>query len=231
LTQAINVTIPALIPNNILISASPASSLVATQSCSLLALQSRNGTTATNVTSNTTVTLSGTNGASFYYDTGCTVEASPLTMIINSGTNSVSGLYIKTANTGNVTISGTSLITVSNLTLNYSAPAPTMLSMSGPILMNAMTSCGNYIVTTQDALGIERNVTSSTTMSVSSSGGAILQFYSDASCSTPLTNDQVILSSGTSSANFYARASTAGSAQIEVTTPGLNSSTYLLDVQ
>ncbi|MGZ6419131.1 MAG: beta strand repeat-containing protein, partial [Pseudobdellovibrio sp.] len=231
LTQALTVTNPAAAPDNILITASPSTGLIATQSCSSLTLQSRNGTTAANVTSNQTYTLSGTNGAGFYYDSGCTAAASPVTLTIANGTNSISGLYVKTANTGSVTISGTGTLTVNSLTLSYSSPPPTMLALSGPTLISSGTTCGNYTVTTQDGAGITRNVTSNTTITAASTGSVPVQFYSDSSCSTALPSNQVTVNSGTSSASFYVQGSTAGSAQVQVSGSGLTSATQSITVQ
>lgn len=231
LTQAINVTSPALVPNNVLITATPSSGLIATQSCSSLTLQSRNGTTAANVTANTTITLSATNGGAFYYDSGCTAAASPSSLTIASGTNSISGLYIRSANVGNVTVSGSGSLTVNSLILNYSAPPPTLLTLSGPILMNAGTTCGNYIVTTQDSAGVNRNVSTNTTVTVSSTGAAAVQFYSDSACNVALPSNQVTVNSGSSSASFYSRGNSAGSAEIQVSSPGLTSANYSVNVQ
>jgi hypothetical protein len=231
LTRAITVTTPALVPNNILISASPSSSLVATQSCSLLTLQSRNGSTPANVTSNSTFTLSGTNGANFYYDSGCTAEASPSSLTILNGTNSISGLYVKTANSGSVTISGTGSLTVNSLVLSYSAPPPTLLALSGPILLNSGSTCGAYTVTTQDGAGIDRNVSANTLVSFASTGAAAVQFYSDAACTVALPSNQVTVSSGASSANFYIGGNSVGSAEIEGSSVGLTSATYSVEIQ
>jgi hypothetical protein len=231
LTRTLTVNSPAPVPNNILISAAPSSSLIATQSCSLLTLQSRNGSTPANVTSNSTFTLSGTNGVEFYYDSGCTAVASPSSLTILNATNSITGIYVKTANTGNVTLSGSGPITVNNLVLNYSAPPPTLLTLSGPILMNAGSTCGSYTVTTQDAAGIDRNVSANTAISVASTGSAPLQFYSNATCTTALPSNQVSVTTGTSSATFYVRGNSAGSANIQVTNVGLTSATYSVTIQ
>lgn len=231
LTRAVTVTVPAPVPNNILITASPSSSLIATQSCSALTLQSRNGSTAANVTANATFTLSGTNGANFYYDSGCTAVASPSSLTILNGTSSISGLYVKTANVGTVTISGTGSITVNNLNLTYSAPQPTRLDLAGPILMNALTTCGSYTVMTQDAGGVERNVSANKSISLVSTGAAAVQFYSDASCSTALPSDQVTVTSGSSRTTFYVRGDTAGSAEIKASSAGLTDATHSLTVQ
>lgn len=231
LTVALNVTTPALVPNNILISAAPSSNLVATQSCSLLTLQSRNGTTPANVTSNSTFTLAGTNGASFYYDSGCTAAASPSSLTIANATNSISGLYVKTANVGNVTISGTGPITVNSLTLSYAAPAPTLLTLSGPILMNAGTTCGSYTVTTQDSAGVDRNVSANTTIALASTGSKTVQFYSNSTCTTALPSSQVTVNSGSSSATFYVRGNSAGSAEIQASSSGLTSALYSVTIQ
>lgn len=231
LTRAVTVTVPAPVPNNILITASPSSSLVATQSCSALTLQSRSGSTAANVTANATFTLSGTNGANFYYDSGCTAVASPISLTILNGTSSISGLYVKTANVGTITISGTGSITVNNLNLTYSAPQPTRLDLAGPILMNAVTTCGSYTVMTQDAGGVERNVSANKSISLVSTGAAAVQFYSDASCSTAVPSDQVTVTSGSSRTTFYVRGDTAGAAEIKASSAGLTDATHSLTVQ
>jgi hypothetical protein len=231
LNLGINVTSPALVPNNILITASPSTGLVATQSCSLLTLQSRNGSTPANVTSNSTFTLSGTNGASFFLDNGCTAAASPLTMTIASNTNSISGLYVRTANTGSVVISGTGPLTVNSLNLTYSAPAPTRLALSGPILMNAGLTCGSYNVKTQDGAGVDRNVLANTTISFASTGSVGVQFFSDSTCSTPLPSNQVTVNTGSNSANVFARGNTAGAAQIQVSATGLTTDSQSVTIQ
>jgi hypothetical protein len=231
LTQNLTVTSPAPVPNNILITATPSSSLVATQSCSSITLQSRNGTTAANVTSNSTFTLSATNGAAFYFDSGCTADASPNSLTILNGTSSISGLYVKTANVGSVTISGTGPLTVNNLVLSYSAPPPTLLTLSGPILMNAGSTCGSYTVTTQDGAGVDRNVSTNTTVSVASTGSAAVQFYSNSTCTTALPSNQVTVSSGSSSAVFYSRGNSAGSANIQASSTGLTSASYSVTIQ
>lgn len=220
-----------LAPNNIQISASPSSSLVATQSCSQVTVQSRNGATPANVTSNTTVTLSANNGGTYYYDSGCTAVASPSTLTIANGQNTATGLYTRTANTGGVTLSGTASLTVNSLALTYAAPAPTQLAVTGPILLNAGSSCGLYTVTTQDAGSIARSVSSDTTITASSTGSEALQFYSNASCTTPLPSDQVTVSNGSSTASFYARGNVAGSAQVTVNGGGLTAANQNVTVQ
>jgi hypothetical protein len=230
LTQAINVTSPALTANNVLLTANPSTSLVATQSCSLLTLQSRNNTTVVNVTSNTTFTLSVTNGAGFFYDSGCTAAASPLTMTIAANTSSVSGLYVRSPNSGNATISGTGSLTFNGVTLSYSAPPPTMLDLTGPIFLFQGTTCGVFNIKTQDSAGFDRNVTSNTTVNVASTGTVPLQFFSDSSCSTALPSNQVTINTGASSATFYAKGSTVGAASAQVTSTGLTSSSHSLNV-
>jgi Putative Ig domain len=231
LNQTLNVSVPAPVPNNIFMSAAPSSNLVATQSCSLINLQSRNGTTLANVTANSTYTLSGTNGAQFFYDSGCTVPASPISLTILNGTNSISGLYIKTANVGSVTISGAGSLTVNNLVLSYAAPAPTMLALSGPILMNAGTACGAYKVTTQDSAGVDRNVSANTAITFTSTGSKAVQFYSNSTCSTALPSSRVTISSGSNNASFYVRGNSAGSAEVQASGSGLTSATYSLTIQ
>lgn len=228
LSQSVNVTLPA---DNILITAVPSTGLIATQSCSALTLQSRNGTTPVNVTTNSTFTLSGTNGASFYLDSGCTAQASPSSRTILANTNSISGLYVKTANTGNVTISGTGPLTVNNLILVYSAPAPTLLALSGPNVLNAGTSCGSYTVTTQDSGGVPRNVSSNATITAASTGAAAVQFYSNSACTTALPSNQVTVSSGNNNTTFYVRGNAAGSAQVQVSAAGLSSDSYGVTVK
>lgn len=219
------------VPNNILITATPSVGLVANQSCSLLSIQSRNGVTAANVTANSTFTFAATNGAQFYYDSGCTAAASPINLTISSGASTASGLYIRGTNAGNVTISGTGPLTVNNLTLSYTATPPTMLTITGPTIVVAGISCGTHTITSQDANGIDRGVLSNTTVSVANVGAQSVQFYSDASCSTPLPGNAITMNTGTSSAVFYVRGSTAGSASIQVTAPGLTSATHSLTVQ
>jgi Putative Ig domain len=231
LTRTITVALPAPVPNNISISATPATGLIATQSCSLLTLTSRNGTTAANVTANLAVTLAGTNGASFYWDSGCTVEAAPATLTILNATSSVNGLYVKTANTGSVTLSGTSLITVNTLALTYGAPPPTLLAVTGAVLMNAGSSCGSYTVTTQDNAGVNRNVSTATPVALTSTGAVAVEFYSNSTCTTSLPSSQVTISSGSSSATFYVRGNTAGNAQIQASRSGLTSGTYSVVIQ
>lgn len=231
LTQAVNVTTPALVANNILITAAPATGLVATQSCSLLTLQARNGTTNANVSGAQSFTLNGTNGAAFYLDNGCTAVASPASLTIANGTSSISGIYTKTANTGTVTIGATGGLTVNGATLTYSAPPPTLLALTGPILMNAGSTCGNYTIETQDGAGVPRNVAANTQITAASTGSVAVQFYSDASCSTPLPSNQVTVTSGTNTANFYSQGSTPGSATIQVSGSGLTSASQSLTVQ
>lgn len=231
LTRAVNVTAPPLVPNNVLITASPAVGLVANQSCSLLTVQSRNGVTAANVTADSTFTLSGTNGAQFYLDSGCTAPAPASTMTILNGTSVISGLYVKTANSGNVNISGSGPLTVNGVALTYSAAPPTMLTLVGPGVINAGISCGSFTVNTQDALGTNQNVLSNTVVSVSSTGAQAVQFYTDSMCTTPLPSNQMTINTGSNSATFYTRGNSAGSAQIQVTATGLTTATHSLNVQ
>lgn len=231
LTRAVTVIAPPLVPNNILITASPSTGLIANDSCSLLTLLSRNGVTAANVTANSTFTLSGTNGAQFYLDSGCTALAPATTQTILANTNTISGLYVKGPNSGNVTISGTGPITVNSLTVNYSAAAPTALALAGPVVMNAGVSCGSFTVQTQDALGTNQNVLASTVVTVSSVGATAVQFYSDSMCTTPLPGNQRTITTGSSTAQFYTRGSTVGTAQVQVTAVGLTSANHSLIMQ
>ncbi|MBY0453236.1 MAG: hypothetical protein K2P92_09380, partial [Bdellovibrionaceae bacterium] len=147
------------------------------------------------------------------------------------GTSSISGIYTKTANTGTVTIGATGGLTVNGATLTYSAPPPTLLALTGPILMNAGSTCGNYTIETQDGAGVPRNVATNTQITAASTGSVAVQFYSDASCSTPLPSNQVTVNSGTNTANFYSQGSTPGSATIQVSGSGLTSASQSLTVQ
>lgn len=217
-------------PDNILISAAPATGLIATQSCSTITVQSRAGVSAANVSANTTVTLSATNGGTFYYDSFCTALASPNTLTIASGASTATGLYLKTNDTGDVVLSGTASLTVNGPTLSYAAPAPTQLSISGPAFLTAASSCGFYTVTTQDASEITRSVASDTTVTAASTGAVPVEFYSDPSCSTALPSNQVTIATGDSSASFYGRAPSTGSAQINTTATGLTAASHSITV-
>lgn len=231
LTRGVTVVAPPLVPNNILFTASPSTGLVANISCSLLTLQSRNGVTAANVTANSTFTLSGTNGAQFYLDNGCTALAPATTMTILANTNNISSLYVKGASSGNVTLSGAGPISVNNLTINYSAAAPTALALTGPVVMNAGVSCGSFTVHTQDAIGTNQNVLTNTVVTVSSVGAQAVQFYSDSLCTTPLPGNQRTITTGSSTAQFYSRGNTVGSSQIQVTATGFTAANHSLSVQ
>ena len=229
-TKAITVSSAA---TKLAISISPSTSLVSGSSCSLVTVQTQNASsTATNVTAASTYTLSHSGStALFYYDSACTASAgnTPVVSIAN-GQNTNSTLYVANASAGSVTYTATytsgtpaGLTTGTTASIPYAAPAPTQLSLSGPTTVQAATGCGYYTITSVDGNAIAQNVSSTKTVTVTSTGTAALNFYSDASCSTALGSG-VSIASGTSAASFFARGMTAGSAQITTATTGLTGS-------
>ena len=230
-TKAITVSAAAVPATKLAVSISPNSSLVSGSSCSLVTVQTQNASsTATNVTANSTYTMSRTNGALYYYDSACTASAGATPVIsIANGANTNSTLYVANASSGSTIYTATYTsgtpagLTAGTATVTYGSPAPTQLSLSGPTTLQAASGCGYYTISSVDGNAIAQNVASTKAVTVTSTGSVALSFYSDASCTTAL-GAGVSITSGTSSASFFARGMSAGSAQISTAATGLTGS-------
>ncbi len=175
---------------------------------------------ATNVASNTTVTLAGNGSGTFYSDSGCTTSAT--TVVINSGTSAQTFYYKNTANEF-LTLSATA----TSIAIGYLPVSVGTMKMvlSGSSSINSGT-CSAYTLTTQDGTGVTTNVSVDRTFALVGQGTGL--FYSDAACTTAITS--VTVTSGTSSKIFYYKNDRTANLTFQASLSGFNSASFNLSV-
>jgi hypothetical protein len=115
------------------------------------------------------------------------------------------------------------------LTANYVGAGATKLAFTTPPRTGVVNQCLDVIsVQTRNASDTATNVTSNTTVSLASSNmgvGGAGAFYSDAACTTAITS--VLISTGSSTASFYYKATGVGDGghDVTVSASGLTSAT------
>lgn len=105
------------------------------------------------------------------------------------------------------------------------APAAQLAFLSTAQTRVAGTCSGAVSLETQDAFGNTTNVTADRTVTAS---GTNMTFFSDASCSTPLTggsSNELTITNGTSAGTFYYRGTLAGSINLNIASTGLTGAT------
>lgn len=162
-----------------------------------------------NVTSATTVDLSGGGSGIFYSDSSCTTSVSSLVM--NSGTSAKS-FYFKDVTVESLTLSAADASTVLTTgTLATKMQSKLVLSGTTPVTTGACTA---YTVTNKNFLGTPLDVSANTTVTIATSG-ASSALYSDSACTT--TTSSVTLLAGTSSTGYYMKATLVGAASLTAT--------------
>ncbi len=165
------------------------------------------------VTSSTTVTPASSplGGLTFFSDATC---ATPLGAgaVINVG-QSAASFYMKGAGTpGPVTLNVTSspaLTPASQIeTLGAGTPSNLAFTTTAPSLMAGECS-GAVTVQLQDSSGNPTSGSSATTLNLSASPSTGFTFYSDATCTPPVTTASI--AGGTSATSFYVSGVTGGS--------------------
>lgn len=150
-----------------------------------------------NVASNQTINFSGVGSASFYSDAGCSVG---ITSTIFTAGTSLKVVYLKGLSAASLSIQADdsgSLTAASKSVQIQSLPAVS-LAMTGPT-SSVVQSCATFLVKVVDAYGNSVDQGSDLTVDLLGKGSG--GFYSDAGCSA-LVN-QVTVSTGTNSKNFY----------------------------
>jgi alpha-tubulin suppressor-like RCC1 family protein/fibronectin type 3 domain-containing protein len=112
-------------------------------------------------------------------------------------TNSASGTIYMRATASGVTSACSTLTTISNAALSK-------LALTGASTVISGACYGPFTVTSEDNQGNATKTAVNTTINLSGAGSGT--FYSDSACATPATS--VIISSGTSTANYYVNDST-----------------------
>jgi hypothetical protein len=172
-------------------------------------LRDTNGN-ATPPTSATPVSLSSTSsGNHFYVDAKCSVVATTVT--IPSGSNGANFFFSDTQ-VGSPTISASvsSLAPATQVEQIYATPVtsnPAFVSAAQTLTAGACSSA--VTVQMQDSSGNQVNVSSATTVTLSSSSGGL---YADSACKMSVTS--VTVPAGSSSASFYFEATQRGTATI-----------------
>lgn len=186
---------------------------VATGGCSstiTVELDDTNNNPVTKVTYPITLALAGDPSATFYLGAGCT-GGTP-TGLSNSSTMSFS--FKATVAQGSAALTAHNAgVTDASQNWTVTASAPTKLAWkagSTPPGSLARFTCSNAIVVqTQNASSVATNATSAVTVNLSSdTAGAALSFFSDASCTAPISN--VTVPNGASESNSFYVLATGG---------------------
>ncbi|MBY0471033.1 hypothetical protein K2X30_07670 [bacterium] len=191
-----------------------------TQNCVPLTLNTMDASgNVVSVLANTTVSLSTSNGGSFYSNNTCTTTIS--SVVVSNGTYSKNFWYRKT-NVGAVNLTASApgkFPSVVALTVN--AGAATKLAWSSGGTPIASASCQVYTVTAQDANSNATPLLSAINVNLSdaSAGGA---FYSNSTCTTAVTSMPIAVGASVT-ASFYYKKTGAGSVSLTASSTGLTS--------
>ncbi|MBI3184175.1 MAG: putative metal-binding motif-containing protein [Myxococcales bacterium] len=198
-----------------LVFASPAQTVDA-GACSLLALLEARDSygNPSPVGSVTAATLSsnGSAGFGFFSDAGCSSAATAAT--IAAGQSSA-GFYFRGTVAEAVTVTATSSLGAPTQGETVRPAAASKLVITTPAQSLAVGVCSAQVtVRSQDAYGNLSNVSASTAVALAANPPAGFTFYSNATCTTPVT--QVNIASGSSSAGFYFASTASGSITVSV---------------
>jgi hypothetical protein len=158
-----------------------------------------------NVTQNTTIGLTSTDGASntFYSNAGFTTVV--MSMPMNSGTDTVTFYWIDTkAGTPTITAAetaGQALTQATQVETVSAAAATKLVYTTAAQTVTAGGDSGATTVTAEDQYGNPSNVTQNTTVGLTSTDGASNTFYSNAGFTTVVTS--MPMNSGTDMVTFY----------------------------
>lgn len=175
----------------------------------------------------TAVMTSDTGGISYFSDSGCSTALPSSHLVINSGQNQKSFYARTTVVSANRIVAddqGSALASSELITnIKPAAAASVQIQSSGTTLVD---SCSLVNVTLKDAFGNTAINSSSQTVSLSDSGSG--GFFSDSSCTNPVTT--VTLPSGSADSNVYFRSAVAGASTLTAAKSGLTSGTSNLTV-
>lgn len=172
-----------------------------------------------------TVSLSGI--SSSYSDSACSTTTTSLSFAAGESNKifyakiSSPGGYLLTASSGGVSSDQFPLVVtappsapvVSETSLQFSGPSQFSTSLCAPFVVNLLGSNGLPIIATANK-------------TITLSGTALANFYTDNSCSSPLaTLSSLSILSGSTHAIFYLKMSTPASIVLGASTPGLTSAT------
>ncbi|MGQ0506354.1 MAG: hypothetical protein ACT4TC_13665 [Myxococcaceae bacterium] len=175
-------------------------------------------------------TSSGTVG--WFTNATCTAAAAGGIFTVPSGANSVS-LYYRDSQPGSVQVS----VTNGSGLINPSAQSHTVMALPASVLAFtsapqtvAPTQCSPLaaVVEAQDSLGNAVAAPSPRTVSLSANSGSLI-FFSDSTCTTPITS--AVLSVGSSTLSFHFRESASGTRILTASSAGLTSAQQQQTVQ
>ena len=211
-------------PQSETITAAPASAIVITSAAQTLAVNACSTAVAlqvkdafgnqVNAGANTTVNLtaSPSAGLTFYSNGGCTTPVTSVTIAANANGAS---FFFKTTQAGTVTLTATpnNSLTADSQDETLTAGAAKQLSIDAPAQTLIAGKCSDITtVRALDQFGNPTNVTAATAVTLTAAPGANFAFYSDATCSTPITS--VSIAAGTMSKGFYFRGTTTNTVMI-----------------
>lgn len=167
--------------------------------------------TPVNVASAQTIALTGKGNGTFYSDAGCTTVVSSVVMAISTSSKT---FYFMDATSEALTFSATNATMVSgSIAVNV---GPMKLSLTGPVSSNAGVCSTAYTVTTLNGANAVTNVVGAVTVSLTGEGTG--KFFSDSSCSTPVST--ITIDAATSSKEFYFQNAVAGAQTLRVSATG-----------
>jgi hypothetical protein len=177
-----------------------------------------NNSVASNVTTDTTATLTSTSGTTFYSDSGCTTAITSIT--ITTGTSTAS-FYFKDNVAGNPTLTATPPVLTPAAQAETITPAAAnaLVFTNAPITITA-GNCSATALTLQvrDSFGNDTTVAGNTTVNLTSGSGA-LSYFSDSGCTAPIT--QVVIASGSGLQTAYFKATASGTTTANATSAPL----------
>ncbi len=229
LTSAtLNVTINAGPPSVLVFTTGP-QTLVAGACSAVTTVQLQDGFgNPAKVTSATAVNLSSSasTGFAFFASAGC--SGGPVTGVNMPAGTSDASFYFQGTSSGTVTLTASvgAITKTQSETINPGSPTVQVLSTASQTVTAG--TCMQINLQVRDNNGNASPVSGNQTASLSANPTTGFTFYSNSGCSTSTTS--VTVSSGQSSASFYAKPTKAGSVTVTATTTGLTDGTLSLTV-
>ena len=198
-----------------------------TIACTLLTVSSLDASdNPVNVTVATAVTLGGAGtGGAFYSNATCATTTTTATIALGAGS---ANFYYKKTSPGAVTLTGTKtgMLGASLALTIVAGPTNKLVFTSATTAINA-TGCKAIVVNTRDLANNNVNVAADTTLTLTGEG-ADGAYYSNATCTTALTNTTIL--SGAGSLSYYYKKATAGSITLSAAATGLTTGTQAFTV-
>jgi hypothetical protein len=185
---------------------------------------------AVSAAADTAVELSAApaNGFQFFTQAVCTGTA-VTAVTIPTGSSSAS-FYFKGARAGMATLTAATGTLSGNQAVTLTpSPAVTLAVTLPSGSVSAGTCLSGGLVEVKDATGANTRVSAVTSVSLEAAPSASLRFYSDATCTTPVTG--VTLRPDVDSAAFYVEGQAVGTVTVTVSANGLAAATRNLDLQ